>query len=414
MNDTPTPVRGGSIRRPLFGFLFLTWLLLTVLTFRVVSRYMINVAALYHYDIENVAVQFGLFFALFAGFAIAAAAALSLVPIGLSRENQLRLAFAAGVTLSLIVAVYQSRFGADKLVNYAVVGSLGTFVATLVLTRRQYGLIEVIARPSHEVLVEVLAAHDGVPVADAAWDRAKRLVEAAISLLIVVVSLPISVPLAMVVWLQDPGPLLVAKVAVKRAGASFNQFKLRTMRKNAELNTGPIPAAPDDARVTWLGGVLRRTHIDELPQMVNILLGDMSFVGPRPERTVFVHRHLAAIDGYAQRHSVRPGLAGMAQVYGDYYSTPRQKLRYDMLYIRRRGPALDLRLFGAAVLIALFGVRLGRPRGQRYGDHKRHERERWGRAYEALRGESVPEAKPESFRDQEAAEGSEDDVREGG
>lgn len=400
MNDTPSPDASGSNKwRRLFGLGFLLWLLLTALTFRFVSRYMINVAALYDYDIENVAVQFGIYFALFAGFGAVAAAIIGILPTRLSSENQLRLVFAVGVTLSLIVAIYQSRFGTDKLVNYFTVGTLGTFAAALAVTHRRFRLVEVIAQPSDAVLAEVLEAHRAVHLAANAWDHAKRLIEIAASLIIVLISLPIFVPLAVVVWLQDPGPLLVAKVAVKRAGASFRQLKLRTMLKDAELATGPVPAAPDDSRVTWLGGVLRRTHIDELPQMINILWGDMSLVGPRPERTVFVRRHLLAIDGYAGRHAVRPGLAGMAQVYGDYYSTPSQKLRYDLLYIRRRGPGLDLRLFGAAVLIALFGVRLGRPRDERYDDHKRREQERFGRAYEALRGESAPDTDGESAPD---------------
>jgi lipopolysaccharide/colanic/teichoic acid biosynthesis glycosyltransferase len=191
--------------------------------------------------------------------------------------------------------------------------------------------------------------------------------------------------------LQDPGPLLVAKVAVMRAGRSFHQLKLRTMVKDAEIDTGPVPAQPDDVRVTRLGALLRRTHIDELPQMLNIVRGDMSFVGPRPERTVFVARHLKGIRDYAKRHAVRPGLAGLAQVYGDYYSTPAQKLRYDLVYIRRRSLGLDVQLFGAAVLIALFGVYPGGRRQRRLHRQRRYERQRWRRAYEALRGERAPE-----------------------
>lgn len=369
-----------------FALLLLAYLVLTVVVFALVQRYTIHVARIYGYDIENVGLQFGLYFVLFVVFTAVAVGAASRLPFALSRENQLRLAFMLGATLSLVVAVYQARFGVDKLVNYFSVGALGAFAAVLVVTRREYRLVEVIAEPPEWLVRDVERAHAGVELAATTWDRVKRGVELVLSVSVVIVSLPISVPLAAAVWVQDPGPLLVAKVAVKRAGASFHQLKLRTMVKNAEATTGPVPASPADRRITRLGALLRRTHIDELPQMLNIARGDMSFVGPRPERTVFVHRHLENVTGYARRHAVRPGLAGLAQVYGDYYSTPSQKLKYDLLYIRRRGPSLDLRLFGAAVLIALFGVRPGR-RVEPRGDEGR----RWRRAYTALRGEPAPD-----------------------
>jgi len=189
----------------------------------------------------------------------------------------------------------------------------------------------------------------------------------------------------MIIWLQDPGPLLVAKVAVTRGGGSFRQLKLRTMIKNAEQSTGAIPAAPGDARVTRLGRLLRRTHIDELPQIFNILLGQMSLVGPRPDRTIFACRNLRTLPRYAQRHTVRPGLAGLAQVYGDYYSVPREKLRYDLLYIRRRSFMLDLKLLLSATLLALFGAGPAMSRGRRAFTEARQE-SRWRRAYEALHG----------------------------
>jgi lipopolysaccharide/colanic/teichoic acid biosynthesis glycosyltransferase len=193
----------------------------------------------------------------------------------------------------------------------------------------------------------------------------------------------------MVIWLQDPGPLLLAKVVVTRGGKSFRQLKLRSMIKDAEQATGAIPAALDDQRITPFGQVLRRTHIDELPQMINIALGQMSLVGPRPERTVFVHRHIATIPGYIKRHAVRPGLAGMAAVYGDYYSTPREKLRYDLLYIRRRSLGLDVKLLAIATMIGLVGVWPGMNRGRRRFTGRRQE-ERWQRAYEALHGGPAP------------------------
>lgn len=391
-----------------FGLGLLAYLVLTVAVFVLVFRYARIVAAFYGHDIENAWLQYGLYFGLFLAATYVAQVAAARLPLPLRRENSLRLAFIGGLTLSLVIAIYQSRFGWYKGINYFAIGSLGAFVASMEYTRRFFGLVEVISEPSRDTVLAVERGHRGLKLATGHWDRWKRLIELLLSLVLMVVSLPISIPLTMLLLLQDPGPMLVAKVAVMQGGRSFRQLKLRTMVKDAEARTGPVPAAPEDARITWLGRVLRRTHIDELPQMINIGLGHMSLVGPRPERTVFVLRHLQEIPHYRERHRVRPGLAGMAQVYGDYYSTPRQKLRYDLLYIRRRGPSLDLKLFGTAVMMALFGMRPGRGRHQRDRFLEDYREERWRKAYQALRGESAPSETQEAGDTPQAAAGDDD------
>lgn len=126
------------------------------------------------------------------------------------------------------------------------------------------------------------------------------------------------------------------------------------MERAAERNTGPVMASEGDERVLWVGRLLRKSALDELPQLVNILVGEMSFVGPRPQRTVLVREYLQQIPEYAYRHSVLPGLAGLAQVAGDYYLTPRQKLRYDRLYIQYISLGFDLKLILLAFLIAFW------------------------------------------------------------
>jgi lipopolysaccharide/colanic/teichoic acid biosynthesis glycosyltransferase len=378
-SPTATP-DGPAARR--FAFVLLLYALATVATFALVSRSMLRIAALYDYDIQSAPLQWGLYFGIFLLGPLLGMLVARRLPWPRSREQQLRLIFVGGVTLALVVGLYQGRFGPDKLWAYSLVGILGTFAAALVATWREWGLVEVVAQPRAELVASVRARHVDVQPSTTGWDHAKRAIDLVVSLAIVIISLPISVPLAMLVWLQDPGPLLVAKMAVQRGGGSFPQLKLRSMIKNAEGATGPVPAAPSDKRVTRLGGLLRRTHIDELPQMLNIALGQMSLVGPRPERTVFVDRHLSNIPRYALRHAVRPGLAGLAQVYGDYYSTPKEKLRYDLLYIRRGGPGLDAHLFLAALSLAFLGMppKRRRVRGQR--DERAYQR-----AYKALRGE---------------------------
>ncbi len=126
------------------------------------------------------------------------------------------------------------------------------------------------------------------------------------------------------------------------------------MVRGAEASTGPVLSSEDDGRVLLIGRILRKTALDELPQLINILKGEMSIVGPRPQRTVLVYNYLEDIPEYAERHHVLPGLSGLAQVAGDYYLTPRQKLRFDRLYIHHAGLGLDLKLISLAFLITFW------------------------------------------------------------
>src|SRR3990172_195895 len=148
--DARGPQPGEEARSRRFAFGMLVYLVLTVVVFGLVQRYAIHIAALYDYDIQNVGLPFGLFFALLATLTLGAAIALRLMP--LSRENQLRLAFVAGATVSLVVALYQARYGADKLVNFFVTGTLGAFATALAVTSREFRLVEVIARPPEQTL----------------------------------------------------------------------------------------------------------------------------------------------------------------------------------------------------------------------------------------------------------------------
>lgn len=368
-----------------FGFGLLLYLVLTIVVFILVGRYMPHFARRVGH-IRDGWLRFGIYFVVYACAMLGGAWLVWRLPLRLRRENALRLCFIAGVTLSFAVAVYQNRFGTGLSATYFTVGTLGAFVGVLLVTRAAFGLIEVNAPPSPEMVAAVERAHQGLGLASDLWDRVKRGVELSLAVTLIALSLPISVLLAMIIWLQDPGPLFVAKIAITRGGKSFRQLKLRSMIKDAEQKTGAVPASPGDARITPFGQVLRRTHIDELPQMLNIARGDMSFVGPRPDRTIFAYRNIGMLPRYSLRHIVRPGLSGLAQVYGDYYSTSREKLRYDLLYIKRRSFGLDCRLFMAAALLGLFGVAPGINRGRRLFTERTKEY-RWHRAHEALRGD---------------------------
>lgn len=160
--------------------------------------------------------------------------------------------------------------------------------------------------------------------------------------------------------LTGPGPLFYRQTRVGRGGQPFQVVKYRTMRPDAEAVTGAVWAGQDDPRVTPLGRWLRRSRLDELPQIINILLGEMSLIGPRPERPEFVNRLAQEIPFYRARHAVKPGITGWAQVrfgYGNSVDDARTKLEYDLYYVRHIGFYLDclIMLKTAAVMLRLQG-----------------------------------------------------------
>jgi len=159
-----------------------------------------------------------------------------------------------------------------------------------------------------------------------------------------IISLPIWVLVALAIWVEDGNPILYRQIRLGKGGREFNLFKFRSMIKNAEQQTGPVWASKDDHRVTKIGSFLRRTALDELPQLLNILKGDMSFVGPRAERPELANEIESQIPRFNLRLLVRPGLTGLAQVHGKYNTHPRNKLRFDLLYINNQSFFLDIKL----------------------------------------------------------------------
>lgn len=154
------------------------------------------------------------------------------------------------------------------------------------------------------------------------------------------------------VWLDSKGPALFKQERLGKHGVPFTMYKFRTMYINAEEN-GPQWAKPDDERCTKLGRMLRKTRLDELPQLFNILKGDMSFVGPRPERQCFYEIFETYIPGFRLRMMVRPGLTGHAQVNGGYDLLPEEKIVYDMEYINKRCWRMDIQCLLKTVLVVL-------------------------------------------------------------
>ena len=175
----------------------------------------------------------------------------------------------------------------------------------------------------------------------------KSAVDFVLALTLFVLSLPIIMLCAVMVKLGSAGPILYSQVRLGKNGRPFRIFKLRTMREDAERHSGACWSTKGDPRVTAFGRFLRKTHLDELPQLWNVLRGDMSLVGPRPERPEFVPTLERAIPPYRDRLLVKPGVTGLAQVRlpaDTDLESVRRKLSYDLHYVRHANLWLDLRL----------------------------------------------------------------------
>lgn len=149
---------------------------------------------------------------------------------------------------------------------------------------------------------------------------------------------PLLLLTSLLIKFTSKGPVLYSQVRVGKSGKHFQIYKFRTMRVDAEQVTGPVWAAKNDNRITPIGGILRKSRIDEIPQFVNVLKGDMSLVGPRPERPIFVEQLKTQISDYEKRLDVKPGITGLAQVWHRYDETledVRKKIKYDILYIKK-------------------------------------------------------------------------------
>lgn len=170
----------------------------------------------------------------------------------------------------------------------------------------------------------------------------KRMFDLVVALLLFVLTLPLMMVVAMLIRISDGGPALYLQERVTVCGKIFKLVKFRTMVTTAEIETGAVLACENDTRITKIGAFLRKSRIDELPQLFNIIQGTMSLVGPRPERPEFTEKFDRTIPHYRQRHSVKAGLTGLAQVLGGYDTPTEDKLKFDLMYISNYSLMLDL------------------------------------------------------------------------
>ena len=186
----------------------------------------------------------------------------------------------------------------------------------------------------------------------------KRLASILVSIAGMIFSLPILPLVILAVKLSSPGPILYRQKRTGRDGVLFDCYKFRTMRADAEADTGPTWARDDDPRITRAGKLLRQWRFDEIPQLWNVFRGDMSLVGPRPERPEFVTLLNREIPYYDLRHTIRPGITGWAQIsyrYGNSVEDAREKLRYDLFYVKNMSAGLDLLVLLHTFKVILLG-----------------------------------------------------------
>jgi len=170
----------------------------------------------------------------------------------------------------------------------------------------------------------------------------KRIIDVLLSVLFLIILSPLFIIIPILIKISSKGRIFYIQKRVGENGRAFNLIKFRTMIEGAENNTGPVLSNEKDERIFPIGKFLRKTHLDEIPQFINVLKGEMSIVGPRPERPEFFEEIEKKIPHFIYRVRLKPGITGLAQIVGKYETTPEEKIKYDLIYISTWSPLLDL------------------------------------------------------------------------
>jgi exopolysaccharide biosynthesis polyprenyl glycosylphosphotransferase len=258
-----------------------------------------------------------------------------------------------------------ARIAADHRANRVIVVSpvaLRELVESLVLADEADVRVDVVPE-LYEIFIGTVDAIVGdVPLMEIThatvpryYAAAKRLIDIAAALALLVILSPVLLVGVVAIAFSDGLPVFFSQERVGRHMRPFRIHKLRTMVRDAEAASGPVLAEPGDERITRVGRFLRRYRLDEIPQLVNIIRGEMSFVGPRPERPYFVQQYIAETPGYRERFNVKPGATGLAQVSGGYATTPERKLKYDLIYMYHQTLAMDAQIVAETLRVVLTG-----------------------------------------------------------
>ncbi len=246
------------------------------------------------------------------------------------------------------------KYENDVLIN--VVSNVETENISLKIIPDLYEIISGQARTSQLYGFPLI---DIMPQLMPEWEKKiKRVMDVVFSLILIVLSSPVTIATGIAIKLESKGPVLYKQERSGLNGKVFKVLKFRSMVQDAEKLSGPVWSQKDDPRITKVGKFIRKVRIDEIPQMINVLMGDMSLVGPRPERPYFVEQLSKEIPLYKRRLRVRPGVTGWAQVKHKYDETiddVKTKLRYDLFYIENMSLRNDLKILFRTIFVVLFG-----------------------------------------------------------
>lgn len=296
---------------------------------------------------------------------------------------------ALGIDIEAFVAVDEANVGKEYK-NIRVEGTIA-HLNSLIEKYKAKEIILALEKENHDVLVDIISKTEGkninlkivpdlyeilsgqartsqiygIPLIDIMpelmpeWEKKlKRVFDILVSLLILVITSPILIITSIAIKLDSKGPIFFKQERMGQNGKVFNILKFRSMINDAEKYTGPVWSQKDDPRVTRVGKIVRKMRIDEIPQMYNVLKGEMSLVGPRPERPYFVEKLSQEIPYYKRRLKVRPGITGWAQVkhkYDESIEDVKVKLRYDLFYIENMSIRMDFKIMLRTILVVLFG-----------------------------------------------------------
>ena len=276
------------------------------------------------------------------------------IPEAINRSAIYNLAdFAVKLGASEVVLALEERRNALPLQDLLRIKTTGVHVNDLsTFLERETGRVDLeSSNPSY------LIFSDGFSSGRMLSSMAKRLFDISASLILLAFTAPIIVLFAILIKLESKGPAFYRQIRVGLFGQTFSILKLRSMRQDAEIDGKAVWASEDDPRITRIGKFIRKVRIDELPQAWSVLRGDMSFVGPRPERPEFVEELETQMRYYAERHMVKPGITGWAQInypYGASIEDARHKLEYDLYYAKNYTPFLDLLILLQTIRVVLW------------------------------------------------------------
>lgn len=318
---------------------------------------------LFIYTAKNINVLIFIFylFSLVTLFTLFLDMALSM--LGLPKKRVFRLAFILSILIPTVLLEYftianlNSNLPKNLILMDNLFGLLFIFLGSL------SGIILIVAihknlienhPPSQELQNSIIRYHE--PIQNILVDESlsKRFFDISLSIIGILISLPLMVVISFLILFEDPGPVFYIKNSVGKGGKNFKLIKFRTLKSGAEESVSVIAGGEHKEIVLKVGQILRKTALDELPQLFNILNGEMSFVGPRPHRSHLVLHYLQEVPGFIDRHRVLPGLAGLAQVAGNASTPPHQKVRYDRIYIDNMSLGFDLKLLFLSFMIAFW------------------------------------------------------------